>query len=173
MAPDTADTRPARKGPMLRQEKPLRSEGLTGPESVGVVNATRASTRDVRAIMESTLEVKEWRRDNHTRISRVVRVLQTATTWLSSYHASRRVFGRHEPRWLHRRSSGRLRLDRDGSRDRLWCSVQGFRHDADGPQVVGGGPQTTGEWRAELRDADLCLLPHVAPGCRARRDRLE
>jgi len=31
---------------------------LTGPESVGVVNATRASTRDVRAIMESTLEVK-------------------------------------------------------------------------------------------------------------------
>src|SRR6059036_1313870 len=56
MAPETAETRPARNGPRLRQERPASSEGGTGPGpvSVGVVKATRANkSRKVFAVMDS------------------------------------------------------------------------------------------------------------------------
>src|ERR1043166_4861344 len=52
IAPDTADTRPARKGPMLRQERPASSCGGTASVAAGVVNATMASKRDVLAIID-------------------------------------------------------------------------------------------------------------------------
>src|SRR5437762_14301433 len=49
MAPDTADTRPARNGPRLRQEKPASSGAGTGP-ACGVVKAARATNSAAMAI---------------------------------------------------------------------------------------------------------------------------
>src|SRR4029077_1445310 len=54
MAPDTADTRPARKGPRLRQEKPDKSDGGTGTRNWGIgMVPSRATSSDERAIMVS------------------------------------------------------------------------------------------------------------------------
>src|SRR2546423_15204683 len=79
-------------------------------------------------------------------------------------HAARGLIGGDESGWLHRRSPGWLRLDRDGSRNRLRCDVQAVRRGADGPQVLRRG-ETERVRHAEA--ADVCVLKDAPAGGRS------
>src|SRR5438874_2590770 len=102
--------------------------------------------------------------------------LQPLSTSLSSGilprtpHAARGLIGGDESGWLHRRSPGWLRLDRDGSRNRLRYDVQAVRHGADGPQVLRRG-ETERVRHAEA--ADVRVLEDAPAGGRSRSYRVE
>src|SRR6266576_3427091 len=89
---------------------------------------------------------------------------------LRTLHAARGLIGGDESGWLHRRFPGRLRLDRDGSRNRLRWDVQALRHGADGPQVLRRG-ETQRVRYAEA--ADVCVLEDTPTGGRSGCYRVE
>src|SRR6267378_717611 len=122
-----------------------------------------------------------WRRGNDTVVSASGRVrtgkqCSPAFVLISpgilprTPHAARGLIGGDESGWLHRRSPGRLRLDRDGSRNRLRCDVQAVRYGTDGPQVLRRG-ETERVRHAEA--ADVCLLEDAPAGGRAGCYRVE
>ena len=74
--------------------------------------------------------------------------------------------GRLEPRRLHRHRGRGIRLDPDGSRDRLRRPVRAVRHAGDGPQDVRGDAGVRGRdrRRGRVRQEDGGLLADTRPG---------
>src|ERR1051325_7493471 len=66
MAPETAATRPARNGPRLRQTRPERRPGGTGPRVPMGAAAARAMDR-ARPIGRSAMDVRESMSSNSRR----------------------------------------------------------------------------------------------------------